>query len=464
MKILLVEDEERSVRDAMESIEREVPDAEVTVAGSRDDALAALDRGDFDLILCDIRLPPHGDSADIQEVHGLSVQAAIRRSCPGTPVIFLTGFATSRDTRSQLSLGGVDRVFGVERYPLVDLVDKDDPVALESKLAELAAGLKRVLSVGISGGEAAPAAFRRAVGLYALSTGHDSAEVTLLAGASGAAVGRVRLAGVRQTPAAIFLKTTDHRKAEDEYTRYRQHVSNRLAPGFFAPTHEPVSGSLGRFSAIVSTLADGDKSLFDLVAAVPETGPDLVHRLQAGIRPWTSPSRGRMTTTLGDLRRRGLTDERLRHSRAAVDLASKVERIEVEVGEVICHGDLHGENVLVDLDGRPVLIDFADTGPGPAPLDPITLELSLLFHPHGPARQSERPLNWADWPDVDAFAAGSAFEPFIRATRAWAYELGTEAEVMACAYAHALRQVKYDDVDSGMAVAIASAAARRLEN
>lgn len=464
MKILLVEDEERSVRDAMESIEREVRDAEVTVAGSRDDALTALDRDDFDVILCDIRLPPHGDSADIQEAHGLSVQAAIRSTCPGTPVIFLTGFATSRDTRGQLSLGGVDSVFGIERYPLVDLVDKDDPVALEAKLAELSAGFQRVRSVELSGVDAAPAIFQRAACLYALSSGHDRAEVTLLTGASGATVGRVRLVGAQQTPAAIFLKTADHRKANEEYRRYRQYVSNRLAPGFFAPTHEPVSGSLGRFSAIVSTLADGDKSLFDLVADAPETGPDLVHRLRAGMRPWTASLRGRMTTTLGDLRRRGLSDETLQDSSEAADLASNVEQIEVEVGEVICHGDLHGENVLVDSDGRPVLIDFADAGPGPAPFDPVTLELSLLFHPHGPARESERPLNWFEWPDVDAFAGGSAFEPFIRATRAWAYELGTEAEVMACAYAHALRQVKYDDVDSATAVAIASAAARLVEN
>lgn len=462
MKILLVEDEGRSVRDAMESIEREISQAYVTLVGSRDDALAALTDADFDLVLCDIRLPPNSRSADIQEAHGLSVQAAVRSTCPGTPVLFLTGFATSRDTRSQLSLGGVANVFGIGRYPLVDLVDKDDPVLLEAKLAELSAGLQRVLSVEMTGGDYAPDPFVRAASLYALSSGHASAEVALATGASGAAVGRVRLAGVGQTPAAIFLKTTQHVKAEEEYGRYRQHVSNRLAPGFFAPTHEPVSGGLGRFSAVVSTLAEGDKSLFDLVVDAPEKGPYLVHRLQEGMRPWTASSRGRMVTTLGDLRRRTLPDEALQRSKEAADLAAEVDHIQVEIGEVICHGDLHGENVLVDLDGRPLLIDFGDTGPGPAPLDPITLEMSLLFHPHGPARGSEQPLNWSEWPNVEAFAAESPFAAFIRSTRTWAYELGTDSEVMACAYAHALRQVKYDDVDSTIAVAIARAAASRI--
>ena len=92
MKILLVEDEGRSVRDAMESIEREISQAHVTLVGSRDDALAALTDADFDLVLCDIRLPPNSRSADIQEAHGLSVQAAVRSTCPGTPVLFLDWF------------------------------------------------------------------------------------------------------------------------------------------------------------------------------------------------------------------------------------------------------------------------------------------------------------------------------------------------------------------------------------
>ena len=133
-------------------------------------------------------------------------------------------------------------MFGIDRYPLVDLVDKDDPVLLEAKLAELSAGLQRVLSVEVTGGDFAPDPFVRAASLYALSSGHASAEVALATGASGAAVGRVRLAGVGQTPAAIFLKTTQHMKAKEEFGRYRQHVSNRLAPGFFAHARTGVRG------------------------------------------------------------------------------------------------------------------------------------------------------------------------------------------------------------------------------
>lgn len=461
MRILLVEDEDRSVRDAVQSIEREIVNPTVTTASSRDEALAILHSETFDLVLCDIRLPPHPDSADVQEVHGLSVHAACRAVIPGTPLIFLTGFATSRNTRGQLAHGEVATVYGVEGHPLVDLVDKDDPADLEAKLSALNEGFARVQAVEISGIEPPNETFRRAVGLYAVGLGHTRAEVALSPGLSGASVGRVLLAGVEETPAAIFMKTSATASAGDEFRRYRQYVSNRLAPGLFAPTHEPMSAGLGGYSALVSTLADGTQSLFELLTSSPEAGGAVVGRLRSGLRPWTDSPRGQRNTSLRGLRTLRLPDERLHGSGEATALAAEVETLEVEMKELICHGDLHGENVLIDPDGRPVLIDFGDTGPGPAPLDPVTLEFSLLFHRAGPARQLGD-LDWDEWPDITKFVGQSPLGPFVRATRQWAREIATEDEILACAYAHALRQIKYDDVDDSLAISVAGACARAL--
>ena len=118
------------------------------------------------------------------------------------------------------------------------------------------------------------------------------------------------------------------------------------------------------------------------------------------------------------------------------------------------------ENVLIDAHGRPVLIDFGDLGIGPTALDPITLELSLLFHASGPARATSwpRPNRLADWGDIDAYADGSPFPGFIRACREWALEFETERGVAALAYAHAMRQFKYPDVDKDLAAMLAKAA------
>jgi len=38
-------------------------------------------------------------------------------------------------------------------------------------------------------------------------------------------------------------------------------------------------------------------------------------------------------------------------------------------------------NVLVPDDGQPMIIDFAAVGSRPASVDPVTLELSMIFHP-----------------------------------------------------------------------------------
>ena len=64
---------------------------------------------------------------------------------------------------------------------------------------------------------------------------------------------------------------------------------------------------------------------------------------------------------------------------------NEVERRQVQTRWCCVHGDLHGANVLARKDGECVIIDFGDVGDGPASLDPITLELSLLFHTSRPS-------------------------------------------------------------------------------
>ena len=97
-----------------------------------------------------------------------------------------------------------------------------------------------------------------------------------------------------------------------------------------------------------------------------------------------------------------------------------------------------------------MLIDFGDTGPSVAAIDPVTLELSTIFH----MQRSILPLDWPNeenmnaWVDVDRFIQGCSFGPFIKACREWALaEAASPEEVVAVAYGYAVRQLKYDDTD-----------------
>ena len=95
------------------------------------------------------------------------------------------------------------------------------------------------------------------------------------------------------------------------------------------------------------------------------------------------------------------------------------------------------------------MIDFGDADQGFTALDPIALELSLVFHPDAKKLGLRDTLigNLDAWPDIDGFAANSELKPMIVACRDWAHDVGGgDLAVLAAAYAYALRQLKYDTV------------------
>jgi hypothetical protein len=104
-----------------------------------------------------------------------------------------------------------------------------------------------------------------------------------------------------------------------------------------------------------------------------------------------------------------------------------------------------------------VLIDYAEVGINPASLDPLSLELSPLFHPSNNVASSTWPTaeHVANWTDLNRFVANSPIEPFIRATRKWAVEVAAgNRERYAVAYSYAVRQLGYADTDKGLAQGI----------
>jgi hypothetical protein len=128
----------------------------------------------------------------------------------------------------------------------------------------------------------------------------------------------------------------------------------------------------------------------------------------------------------------------------------KIESKRIHVAKSCIHGDLHCGNVLVKSDGGAVLIDFGDAGPGYTCLDPLALELSLVFHPDA-AKLGLRDNLLARldaWPDIDEFAPGDRLKPTITACRNWAHDVGGgDQSVLGAAYAYVFRQLKYNSVD-----------------
>ena len=128
-RVLVVDDEE-SLRVTLGAFLREEGN-EVTVAADYDEAAAALEATDFDLVLSDIILP--GKS-------GIEVLASVRQKDPGCPVVMLTGEPTLETAAEAVRLGAFDylakpiRRAGVVRVARQALTHRT--IALENRRLE----------------------------------------------------------------------------------------------------------------------------------------------------------------------------------------------------------------------------------------------------------------------------------------------------------------------------------------
>ena len=136
MRLLLIEDEQHAIDQLIEGLRVRTPDIQLTIARSRDAGQEAIDHGEYDFIVCDLRLPAEDGSLDPREEHGLAVRTYARSVTPGTPCLFFTGFETSPAILRQLSAGGTRDLFqNSKEYPLTQLLTKDRLVECVNDIA-----------------------------------------------------------------------------------------------------------------------------------------------------------------------------------------------------------------------------------------------------------------------------------------------------------------------------------------
>lgn len=465
MRILVVEDDESVAGHLSAEIETAVADLELVVRKSRDAAIVEIDRQAYDLIVCDLRIPTSSDSLDDREEHGFAVFSAARERWPGTPLIFFTGYATTRNISDRLATGGTARLFGTVEVPMVQLAMKDDfakCIEIVVRFARELDGLQDALQLELMG--ALEELDVRALAIYGREIGAASATVTPAGGLSGATTARVRYTDTPGTTLAyVFFKLDDREAMLSEVGRYERYVAPSYKVGAFAPTIRTLTQGLRDKAAAFSSLADQARSLFEVLATDSAVSAEVVDQLEVASRPWREQVKD-STVTIGELRRRRAADAKLWHVATTLEEFRQLEAVEIELAECIQHGDLHGENVLVDSRGSSMIIDYGDVAFHPTCYDAVYLELSLLFHEKGPARSGSWPTieQLERWVDVDYYVTGSPFEKFIRACRGWALASCDSSTVSVVAYVHAIRQLKYSDVDSAWALAVARSAAANI--
>jgi len=277
-------------------------------------------------------------------------------------------------------------------------------------------------------------------------------------GLSGARVIRVRVTdsqGVQVHDAVAKLSTPADVRREGDC--YDNHVT-RLAPAATPRKLATLEYGAHKLAGIFFGLAEGsDQSAFDVAGNSPERAEAVIRSLEAATARWIDGV-PETRTTIRHIRQRLLSDESLDQVRNAfaLDWIHSFEDREIQARWACCHGDLHGKNIFVSPTGTE-LIDYGDVGDGSASLDPVTLELSLLFHPDAPGKASSWPSaeQAKAWGNIEVYLQDCPFPEFTRECRAWALRAAAgNREVAASAYSYLVRQLKYDDTNKERALAL----------
>ena len=468
LRVLIVEDEHYLATKLDDRLRRLEPTIDTVIAGSRSSGIEALRRDEFDFIVCDLRLPPYDGGIDTDETHGLAVHSEARTLCPGTPCLFFTGFNTSANVLEQLSSGGTQDILGTgESYGMTRLLTKDNFLDCVQRLETFNSELATLNSIKIdlSGSKyCLDQIEERALRLLARPLGGISIEASAFGGLSGAQTLRASVKDDQGRELATYFAKIDLRmKMEKEQHNYRHYVNPLLGMGHYPALGPEIKAGIGKRAALFYQLADGyTKSLFDVLEVSESEATAVVGRLRDIFAPWLALSEKKVLR-IGDLRAQRIDDSVFCPYRDALGSTESFEQIEQEMTMSCQHGDLHGFNVLCNASEGAVVIDFGNVGPAPTCIDPIILELSVLFHMDSPFRSTSWPTNEQaeTWFDLDEYLIGCPFPDFIKKCREWASERGGSTDLPPVVYAEAVRQLKYEDTNRERALGIARAAMRR---
>lgn len=456
MKILFVEDNESFASDVGSALRADKNVSDVIIVGDKDAAIDALSNQLIDLVILDLSIrPSHGVEAPSPE-HGQEVFYAVGSLTPGTPVFILTGSEPDKFTRDLAAYGNQVELWGDRKtVETVRYTFKEDANELLDRISTMAASLATTNAIRINtrgkdlGLDHVQTRMLKSFARRADGVACDV--VSLGGGLSDAVVFKATAKDAQgHAQALCAAKLGKNASIGPEREAFELHVK-KLAPAAYAPVYCYMDAGVGQRGGIFYTLTDPDtSSLFEFVANNPAMGADVVRRVRTSLERWSDAAI--MTfVPIADIRDDMIKGESLDAVKAEHDLSdyADIEATQVHISRSCIHGDLHCGNVLVKPSGEAILIDYGDAGPGFTCADPVTLELSLIFHPDAQkfGLHSDLTSALAAWPDTDVYSVGSPLRDMVVSCRDWAHDLGgSDLAVLGQAYAFGVRQLKYKTV------------------
>lgn len=471
MQILLIEDNISYAKDVKDSLLSTCKNTSINLVSDFESAHNLLQSEFFDLVILDLSLPSTENGYDKKVEHGQKLFYLAQAALPGTPVYILTEsqpdkFAMDLSRHgNQINLWGGSSTVPTVLYFAKFEVDK---LIAEVKSACEEISILNSIPINTRGRDISfSLEQKRALRIFTRVSRGISCIFEPLSGLSGSMVGRLTVTDEKGHILTICVaKLGSASKVLVESAAYENHVK-LMKIHAFAPLLKTIDKGLRSTGAIFYSLADGyDKTFFDVLSHAPNSAEDIVKKVCEALSRW-SGSKELRRIKISEMRSHLITDDTLKQisERYELSFLEGIELIEINTYASCIHGDLHGGNILVNNALEPVLIDFGDVGPSYTCLDPITMEMSLLFHPDAISLGLSTDLHKVveQWPQVEGYAQGSTLKAAITACRNWAYDVGGDDNaVLAAGYCFALRQLKYDSVDSAVTMNLLKGIAEKL--
>ena len=448
MRVLLVEDEKRVAA----AITSAFDDIDFLIATTRDEAFSLIESDCFDVAVCDLKVPP-SDGAPSDVEHGLAVLTNIRGRSPGTPIIAFTAYKTKEVLELLFRAQRQEDFLGTgHESPLLRAIDKDQLPELLSELRDFRAEVARLEDIDVvpGPGQTTPDwTTCRVVHVYARQRECVLSRVSPLTGGhSGVPVIRVEMekadgSSGGSAVSAHCLHCSGRGGADSLPTT----CVRRLASWLLRRDHRRRESWRGRHGGVFYQVAEDAQPLWQLPTHNDARAAAAVNELRAVHDRWTQGAPA-ATVELREIRRGLVDDERWFEAACRCGLTRievhALENVRVHIRRSTAHADLHGGNVLVGT--NTVLIDFESVRPAPTPLDAVSLELSMLFHPEAPLWPGDWPTlsQLEQWADIEAYVAACPFPLFVRSCRAWATATARATrDILACAYAYIASQARF---------------------
>lgn len=458
--ILCIEDEEE-IRDYLSSELNSISDdkIEITFAKSRDEASTILQSSNFfDYITLDLTIPVTTGSFEKSSSNGLGLLGMVKENCPGTPVLVLSGTSTLRMMQQFLSTSNNIDIWSDGRSrPTVSHLEKSNIFELSDIIEPCVNSVLALNEIELSYSlDNLPVAHDRLIRIFAKKNNAEFVKIDEIGGGySDAKVYALVLNDIRGIELYSCIAKCGSRKEIDVDSENFNRRISRLKPGATPRQIDHIRYGAGLNSAVFYGLATEHKYSFFSACSKGMMTTKILDSLEDILSNWHD-KHVEKRRQIKEIRRNLLSDESASTltSLYEIDEAASFEEKFVQCRVSCIHGDLHGENILVDIDNNATtLIDYGDVMEECTILDPLTLECSFLFHASTPCGDWPTISSIDEWCNLENYIKDCPYSREIQFCRDWTNKVGVgNRELAACLYSYALRQLKYRDTDKDIAI------------